>query len=229
MSQASEAAEPTMEEILASIRRIIADDVTDGDEENIMSGSEAATEADDTDEDLAAWDADSSEDEGGPELSQDDLDSLFDDEEAEDTSDMTAEEMAADLGPDEENDEADSAAELDAEPEPADDLDVTFAPEPDPDPEPEPEDDVFELSEDLAIAEEAPSVEGLISSSAEHLVAAQLGLLSNLNVPNGGPTLESLVKELLRPMMKIWLDENLPPLVEEIVRQEIERISKGHR
>ena len=40
-------------------------------------------------------------------------------------------------------------------------------------------------------------------------------------------TLEDLVKEMLRPMLKSWLDDNLPGLVERIVRSEIERVSRG--
>jgi cell pole-organizing protein PopZ len=39
-----------------------------------------------------------------------------------------------------------------------------------------------------------------------------------------GPTLEDLVRVTLRPLLKEWLDENLPPLVERLVRVEIERV-----
>ncbi len=38
------------------------------------------------------------------------------------------------------------------------------------------------------------------------------------------PTIEDLVREELRPLLKAWLDENLPPLVERLVRAEIERV-----
>ena len=38
---------------------------------------------------------------------------------------------------------------------------------------------------------------------------------------------EDLVKEMLRPMLKSWLDDNLPGLVDRIVRAEIERVSRG--
>ena len=40
-------------------------------------------------------------------------------------------------------------------------------------------------------------------------------------------TLDDLVKEMLRPMLKSWLDDNLPSLVERLVRAEIERVSRG--
>ena len=36
-----------------------------------------------------------------------------------------------------------------------------------------------------------------------------------------------LVREMLRPMLKVWLDDNLPSLVERLVRAEIERVSRG--
>jgi len=41
---------------------------------------------------------------------------------------------------------------------------------------------------------------------------------------NNARTLEDLVKEMLRPMLKSWLDDNLPGLVERIVKAEIERV-----
>ena len=40
-------------------------------------------------------------------------------------------------------------------------------------------------------------------------------------------TLEDLVREMLRPMLKTWLDENLPGIVERLVRAEIERVARG--
>jgi cell pole-organizing protein PopZ len=41
-----------------------------------------------------------------------------------------------------------------------------------------------------------------------------------------GRTLEEVVTELLRPMLKTWLDENLPELVERLVQAEIERVAR---
>ena len=40
----------------------------------------------------------------------------------------------------------------------------------------------------------------------------------------GGPTIEDLVREEIRPLLKEWLDAHLPPLVERLVRAEIERV-----
>ena len=41
---------------------------------------------------------------------------------------------------------------------------------------------------------------------------------------SGGPTIEDLVRDELRGQLKLWLDANLPPMVERLVRQEIERL-----
>ncbi len=43
---------------------------------------------------------------------------------------------------------------------------------------------------------------------------------------NGGKTIEDLVKEMLRPMLKEWLDQNLPPMVERYVEREISRLTR---
>ena len=40
------------------------------------------------------------------------------------------------------------------------------------------------------------------------------------------PTLESVVVEALKPMLREWLDANLPLLVEELVKAEIQRLSE---
>jgi Protein of unknown function (DUF2497) len=46
---------------------------------------------------------------------------------------------------------------------------------------------------------------------------------------HGGRTVERLVTELIRPMLKTWLDDNLPALAERLVRAEIERVSRANR
>lgn len=43
--------------------------------------------------------------------------------------------------------------------------------------------------------------------------------------PSGGTSLEDLTREIMRPMIKQWLDANLPDLVEELVAREIQRLS----
>lgn len=69
----------------------------------------------------------------------------------------------------------------------------------------------------------------LLSPDVDAAVAAAFGALGELVVPAHERTIEDLVKEILRPMLKTWLDDNLPGIVEGLVRQEIERISRQAR
>ncbi|ESQ90660.1 hypothetical protein ABENE_11865 [Asticcacaulis benevestitus DSM 16100 = ATCC BAA-896] len=77
----------------------------------------------------------------------------------------------------------------------------------------------------------APSAAGgLVSERTESIAASSFGALtSNLLVPHSDRTLEDVVKELLRPQLQAWLDENLPGIVEEQVRLEVERIARQSR
>jgi uncharacterized protein len=58
-------------------------------------------------------------------------------------------------------------------------------------------------------------------------VDAAFGTLAQTAQPRNGRTVEELVSELIRPMLKTWLDDNLPAIVERLVRAEIERLSRG--
>jgi hypothetical protein len=69
--------------------------------------------------------------------------------------------------------------------------------------------------------------QGLISSSTMSAVDSAFNSLAHTVLGNNARTLEDLVKEMLRPMLKGWLDDNLPNMVERIVRAEIERVSRG--
>jgi uncharacterized protein len=73
--------------------------------------------------------------------------------------------------------------------------------------------------------------EGLLAPAAASAAAASVGQLLRTvaaergsAVSRGGPTIEDLVREELRPLLKEWLDRHLPPLVERLVRAEIERL-----
>jgi len=68
---------------------------------------------------------------------------------------------------------------------------------------------------------------GLMSNSTAAAVDSAFNALANTVLGQNARTLEDLVKEMLRPMLKSWLDDNLPSLVERIVRAEIERVSRG--
>ncbi|GGF55683.1 hypothetical protein GCM10007301_14150 [Azorhizobium oxalatiphilum] len=75
----------------------------------------------------------------------------------------------------------------------------------------------------------APRRKELLSPSVDAAVAAAFGSLGSAALPEQGRTVEDLMKEILRPMLKTWLDENLPDIVEGLVRAEIERASRGGR
>lgn len=68
----------------------------------------------------------------------------------------------------------------------------------------------------------APETAAAAASSVEGLVRALTE--RTMRVRSGGPTIEDIVREELRPLLKSWLDVNLPPLVERLVRVEIERV-----
>jgi len=68
---------------------------------------------------------------------------------------------------------------------------------------------------------------GLISHATAAAVDSAFNTLAHTVLGQNARTLEDLVKEMLRPMLKSWLDDNLPGLVERIVRAEIERVSRG--
>jgi cell pole-organizing protein PopZ len=170
--------EPTMEEILASIRRIISEDDAPGGE-----AAEAAPEAE-------------------------------------------APVAVAEPAPE-------------PEPEP-----VAVEPEPVAAAEPEPavEEEALELTEkvethgDLDVftapaAEPAaaePSMESLVSEHAASAAASSFGQLSAaIGMPRSDRTLEDVVREMLRPLLQQWLDDNLPGIVQQAVETEVERIARG--
>jgi uncharacterized protein len=75
----------------------------------------------------------------------------------------------------------------------------------------------------------APPSQQILSHSTVSAVESAFHTLANTVLSNNARTLEDLVKEMLRPMLKSWLDDNLPGLVERIVKAEIERVSRGGR
>jgi uncharacterized protein len=68
----------------------------------------------------------------------------------------------------------------------------------------------------------------LMSAAATAAVNSAFTTLAHTVLVQNARTLEDLVKEMLRPLLKSWLDDNLPTLVERLVRAEIERVSRGH-
>ena len=71
---------------------------------------------------------------------------------------------------------------------------------------------------------EPATTDFLISHEASASVSDAFGRLSDSLKPSQPQTVEDLMKEMLRPMLKAWLDDNLPSLVERLVQDEIERM-----
>ena len=70
--------------------------------------------------------------------------------------------------------------------------------------------------------------EGLVGAIAASAAASAFGQLSAaIQMPADGRTLEDVVRELLRPLLKQWLDSNLPQIVQATVDREVERIARG--
>ncbi|MCO6052044.1 DUF2497 domain-containing protein [Mesorhizobium sp. RP14(2022)] len=71
------------------------------------------------------------------------------------------------------------------------------------------------------------SASSLVSSQTGSQVAAAFSDLSVATEARGRRTFDDIAEEMLRPMLRDWLDNNLPHLVERLVREEIERIARG--
>ncbi|MCA6296107.1 MAG: DUF2497 domain-containing protein [Phenylobacterium sp.] len=106
--------------------------------------------------------------------------------------------------------------------------------EPDPEPVPEPappaveQEDVLELTDRIEPLQDIEPA--LVSDPTAAAAAAAFGHLSaSILMPHDLRTLEDVVRELLRPLLKQWLDDNLPEIVEAQVQAEIERISRSGR
>src|ERR1700704_3764349 len=225
MTQPAKGQEPSMEEILASIRRIIADDDPGkGAKESPPKAIEPAIarpapvlqrplpppravappppvapppepEEDEIDAMLAQLEATSRQ--APPPVEEPVADIL----------DLT-EQMAA------EEEEAPAFRTIDGQ------SDVVFEERPPPPPAPR------------AVAEPPrplpdPGERSLISPATSAAVDSAFNTLAQTVLVQNGRTLEDLVKEMLRPMLKVWLDDNLPSMVERLVRAEIERVSRG--
>jgi uncharacterized protein len=67
----------------------------------------------------------------------------------------------------------------------------------------------------------------LLSRSTSAAVDSAFSTLAQSSLTQNARSLEDLVREMLRPLLKAWLDENLPGMVERLVRSEIERVSRG--
>lgn len=69
----------------------------------------------------------------------------------------------------------------------------------------------------------------LASPLTDAAVASSFDALAKSVMLDNKPLIEQLTRDMLRPMLKTWLDDNLPVMVEKLVRAEIERVSRGGR
>jgi len=92
------------------------------------------------------------------------------------------------------------------------------------------DEDVLELTEAAA----TENTEELLDDSKAQSLRQSFSVLQTLSEPGVAPqivrsgetSLEGLTRELMKPMLKEWLDTNLPDIVEAMVAREIERITK---
>ncbi|PBB25696.1 MULTISPECIES: PopZ family protein [unclassified Mesorhizobium] len=79
-----------------------------------------------------------------------------------------------------------------------------------------------------AAASDGPAARpAILSEHAGRQVAAAFGELSDAFASRSKKTFDEMAEEMLRPMLQDWLDNNLPTLVERLVREEIERVARG--
>lgn len=190
MSENPSEQEPSIEEILSSIRQIISDD--DDDDTTVDEPKEEVLESpvrEGTDDVL--------------ELTEDDLV----EDEPEPTPEPEPEEIEIDM--------------RDMEEEPA--------AEPEPEPEPAVDDIIEQIRSEPAKPNTVPS--DILSSGTQAAAIGSISkLASKMPINSGrsydGVTLEDIVREMLHPMLREWMDDNLPPMVERIVQKELEKLAR---
>jgi cell pole-organizing protein PopZ len=74
-----------------------------------------------------------------------------------------------------------------------------------------------------------PSEEPLLSPQATEAAALSFGALSAGLAVRSAELADGMVRDMLRPMLKQWLDDNLPAIVERLVRDEIQRVARGRK
>lgn len=85
------------------------------------------------------------------------------------------------------------------------------------------EEDVLEL--DDPVAEDKGLMSNDVAAASRQRLAALSTLRQRAEAPVDSGALEAVVREMLRPMLKDWLDEHLPGIVEQLVTREIARIT----
>ncbi|MEO1251345.1 MAG: DUF2497 domain-containing protein [Pseudomonadota bacterium] len=91
--------------------------------------------------------------------------------------------------------------------------------------------DVEMIKKNVAAAAESEANEAILDEGAADAASSAFATLSqSVRVTDGpGRTLEDIVTEMLRPMVKNWLDANLPAIVEDKVEEEVQRVARRRR
>jgi len=109
--------------------------------------------------------------------------------------------------------------------------------------QPDSDDDILELTDEVppeGEAEASAGGEDLVSTSTAAASAEAFAGLAQaveegetaarrLPVSEGGETIEDMVRAMLKPMLNEWLDKHLPDIVERLVEEEIQRLSRSGR
>lgn len=226
--------EPSIEEILDSIRQIISED---DDEEVETSEDDPAEEPaseeepmdqsaiDDMDFDTPAPEPEPEEkSEAAPEpdegpLDQSAIDDIDFDTPIDDGDEENKEEKA-------EEDVLELTERVDETPEePEEKGEPETAPEPEPEPVEEPAKEEPKEPEPAPTTDDGP--DSILTEQAETAALAAMSELARKTaVEYNGITLEDIVRSELKPLLRAWLDKNLPTVIERLVREELERVSK---
>lgn len=205
----SDTQEPSMEEILASIRKIISEDAEEEPEKAVASEPKSESEAEEAPLELA----DQVEDEADEEPLE------LDDE-------VVEEEPELELVDAEDAPEPETGQDSEEPAQPSPSEPAAAAPEPAPaDPKPAPADPFVPT-----VLPTVKDEERIISGNTEDYGVNQFASLERqIRMGQAGETLEDVVKGLLKPMLRGWLDENLPGLVERLIQEEIHKMSHRAR
>lgn len=207
--------EPTMDEILASIRRIISEE-----DDEPTTARKPGLEPLQLDDDVAVSDIEFEEDQAAQSAGADPLGE----------EELTGEEPEADDQPEENiamHPAAAAAETEEAEPAQAEaagetqDTSSSFEEE-------EQVQGTPEFEPTAKTFEEVTASAGMISENVTQRASEAFGMLQDsLRISSGnGRTVEDLVEAMLRPMIQDWLEQNLPRIVEEKVEEEVRRIAR---
>lgn len=74
---------------------------------------------------------------------------------------------------------------------------------------------------------DAAAKPAILSEQAGRQISAAFGELNDAYAARSRKSFDEIATDMLRPMLQDWLDNNLPTLVERLVREEIERVARG--